>query len=106
MARSSVPGLVLDALAADPDRTEPYTTTEVRDWVAYHGHCPVTRDTIAHHLRMLTHGKVIFHRILPAPVEWAGKVPGGSRVGGGEHLWEMTPAGWDARRRAVAGTEG
>jgi hypothetical protein len=96
MARSRVPGLVLDALAANPDRTEPYTTTEVRDWVAYHGHCPVTRDTIAHHLRLFATTSP--HR--GGKVKWAGKVPGGARVGGGEHLWEMTPAGWDAHRGA------
>jgi hypothetical protein len=52
VSRSPVPALCLQVLAADPVRTQPYTTTEVQQEVAKLG-LSVTRDTIARHLRNL-----------------------------------------------------
>lgn len=88
MSRSPIPRLCLLALAADPTRDRPYTTTEVRDAVARIGG-PVTRDTIARHLHNLAD---TVRNTLPA-VEWRGP------AGNSEHRWQLTSEGWHAHNQ-------
>lgn len=88
-ARSPIPGLCLQVLAADPLRDRPYTTTEVQQAVAGLRR-NVTRDTIAHHLRAMGAGWRTDDTRL---VAWFD--------GPGEHAWRLTTAGWHEQNHRV-----
>jgi hypothetical protein len=86
--RSPVPDLCLQALAADPERTEPYTTTEVQQAVARFGHSG-TRDTIAKHLRNLTQPPTRNKRARQPVVDcYVGHLV---TI---EHAWRLSAEGW------------
>jgi hypothetical protein len=90
VSRSPVPALCLQVLAADPVRTQPYTTTEVQQEVAKLG-LSVTRDTIARHLRNLADN---VHNRRPLVDCYVGVVTI-------EHAWRLSMEGWRQRAEAT-----